>query len=777
MTSKQFSHDIPVGDIQFYDDYLPAISAGNWVIEVGQTLTHSGATINEGDTLSTVQEFVVSGPQVHMDPSTVINKYPPNSTSGKYGEVLPHIVLGDPMFPWERKIMDRSTRQPWLALLVFSPDELKGPQNSTTRLTNTTVAKFIAPKSGVLKPAIQIEDDIDQDTQVCSYIEISTDTFKDVLPRLDELRFLSHCRRINTGDKAILGLNEDGLFSVVVANRFPEQPATGKPPAPSIVHLVSVEGFDAVLNDNPDFGSNTTVQLLTLASWTFSTIADNAEDFYGLFNHIVAEEYDGHTYTADNMLLRLPTPTISGTGQAQTEAADRVQSGFVPLTYHTRVGAETFAWYRGPLAPCFTTELTRTTPFFTSDAALIYDETFGVFDTSLATAWQIGRAVALSDKRFGGMVLDFRRRAHRITDALLHRLQSEHFSAAQIDQVEHDSLVQDEFTTLLNAQLLADIGNTTPQPAVPAAVPEAATPTDPKKAVQDFLAQPEVQATLKQLVAADLDPIAQWLARLLLLYPVPFNHLVPDPNMLPVESLRFFYLDNNWISALLDGALTIGMESSRDTFFYEMTHGILHEAAHTAAKFERSRLTGVDPDPQEVSEGLVSGFLLRSALVSGWPNLAVRPKVSAGTKLLKFLRFERLSPNVLFCLIDGVPDTIEFAEPQESFRFGVNGSGDVPLRNLVPPKNAGDPGLDTQLPGDPMFKVYDASGANAEHMRAAGSRVLNIDPSATTGLIQALNTANGQAHSPAVTNPPMGPGAFAMQMIDSPEVITWHSQS
>lgn len=762
MTLPRLSRDIPIGDVQFYDSYVPALEAGNWRIEVNHTIQENGVAIN-GAPLTTTQYFVVSAPQVHIDSNAIVSQYPPNNTRGQYGEVLPHVVLGDPMLPWERSMPDD---QPWLALLVFSPDELVGATSSVTRLTGATLADFLTPTAGVLKPDIadKIEADIDPDTQPCSYIEITTDTFTRVTPRLDELRFLTHCRQINTGDKAILGLDETGLFSIVVANRFPARPAGAQdPPTTSIVHLVSLEGFEAYLDESPDFAGATQVQILTLASWTFSTMADSAQDFRGLVDNLVAAELDqAGDFSPENLWLRAPLPALGTDSDATGATRDRVQDGFVPLTYHTRVGAETFAWYRGPLTPLFTTTLARPDPFFTSDAALIYDPSWGVFDTSLATAFQIGRALALSDKRFGAMLLDFRRRTHRITDNLLYRLQSEHFSAAQIDSVALDSLVQDEFIALLDQQLLDDIGAGS---AGALAESPAATdpPTDPKQAVQEFLAKPEVQALLLQLVAADLDPLARWLARLSLLYPVPFNYLVADPQMLPVESLRFFYLDTNWIAALLDGALTLGMASSRDTFSYEITRGLLHDAAKTAAAFERARLSGVEPSQPEVDEGLVSGFLLRSALVSGWPNLAIRPR--QGDQLLKILRMDHLASNVLFCLLAGVPDLIEFSEPQEGFRFGVDDDGNIPLRTLT----ADSPDLGKQLDGDPVLGVYDLGGQNARFMRTTESRVLNLAPSSATGLVQGVQANNPTA--PAS----LGPGGLALQMIKSPEAIQFIS--
>jgi len=43
--------------------------------------------------------------------------------------------------------------------------------------------------------------------------------------------------------------------------------------------------------------------------------------------------------------------------------------------------------------------------------------------------------------------------------------------------------------------------------------------------------------------------VAGFLAHLRLLETVPFQYLVPDDDLLPPESIRFFYLDRNWTDA------------------------------------------------------------------------------------------------------------------------------------------------------------------------------------------------------------------------------------
>src|SRR4051794_14477509 len=111
----ELTKDLPVGDLQLYDDYVPSLDAGNWHIEVKHTLAKGPSPINTDD-LSARQEFVVSAPQFAIDPAEILSQYPPDGSVGKYGEVLANIVLKEPALPWERKIdAAGDSRQPWLA--------------------------------------------------------------------------------------------------------------------------------------------------------------------------------------------------------------------------------------------------------------------------------------------------------------------------------------------------------------------------------------------------------------------------------------------------------------------------------------------------------------------------------------------------------------------------------------------------------------------------------------------------------------------------------------
>lgn len=218
--------------------------------------------------------------------------------------------------------------------------------------------------------------------------------------------------------------------------------------------------------------------------------------------------------------------------------------------------------------------------------------------------------------------------------------------------------------------------------------------------------------------------------------------------------MRFFYVDSNWIGALLDGAMSIGLESSLQTFFQQMTGTVVQQAALEAAQVI---------DGETNPGGIISGMLLRSDLVSGWPNLSVRPLDASGA-MLDIVRMDHLAPGVLLCLFSGVPAQVMIAEPPEGFAFGTNELGDVQLRTLVAPL------------GNPLttVQIRDPSGQQTLCMRP-GTNVLNIDPTSATGLVQTLLTAlTGQSQPVTLAN--FGPADFALQMIQAPEQLTFASQ-
>lgn len=173
--------------------------------------------------------------------------------------------------------------------------------------------------------------------------------------------------------------------------------------------------------------------------------------------------------------------------------------------------------------------------------------------------------------------------------------------------------------------------------------------------------------------------LRQWLARLRLLEGLPFCYLAADSLLLPPESIRFFYVDRNWTDALIQGALSVGTVNSADRAQLEQLHRMIRDEIDEEERLVRR------PDPDEVQKGpagTITGFLLRSRAVSGWPAMHVRAyrrEVGRDNEIipeshrdrLKIVRMERLAPAVLLVLFDGVPAVLHLEEPRTGVQFGV----------------------------------------------------------------------------------------------------------
>ncbi|MDH4116977.1 MAG: hypothetical protein OEW30_06235 [Acidimicrobiia bacterium] len=176
--------------------------------------------------------------------------------------------------------------------------------------------------------------------------------------------------------------------------------------------------------------------------------------------------------------------------------------------------------------------------------------------------------------------------------------------------------------------------------------------------------------------------VENWLARLSLLYGVPFEHLVPDATMLPIESIRFFYIDANWIEAMVDGAFSVGVHSQRDVRFHRLLRPAVRRATQVAAGKLRRDLRGEATTPEAAATDVRvrGGFLMRSEIVAGWPGLEVAGYASSdssGTPI-EILRLDRLAPDLLLCIFAEVPVLVVINEPPEGLHFGTGGVSVAP---------------------------------------------------------------------------------------------------
>ncbi len=173
------------------------------------------------------------------------------------------------------------------------------------------------------------------------------------------------------------------------------------------------------------------------------------------------------------------------------------------------------------------------------------------------------------------------------------------------------------------------------------------------------------------------DAVSGFLGRLLLLHGVPFSYLVADAALLKPESLKFFHIDPQWLSALLGGALMVGRSEDWRLLLETAMAGDHARGIIAAARAVRRPAGNVDTP--ETAQGFATfnftGFILRSRLLSGWPGLEVRAFRKGPTPdlapehQLNLLRLERPASDVLLGLADGVISALEITQPPEGLHF------------------------------------------------------------------------------------------------------------
>jgi len=211
------------------------------------------------------------------------------------------------------------------------------------------------------------------------------------------------------------------------------------------------------------------------------------------------------------------------------------------------------------------------------------------------------------------------------------------------------------------------------------------------------------------------EDVSAWLGRLVLLYGVPFHYLIPEEEMLPPESIRFFYIDPIWMQCAVQGASSVGNTDYGDTLIDKAMNALVqpnrpdsggkaNSVTNTAAASVRDRLRQQYEDvapPQESRELAwpLTGFLLRSAVVKGWRGLEIiayktltdaaeknawaaktlndedRAKLNQGFAPLQALRIEQLSEDVMLGIFNGKIAQLVVRQPQEGLHFGLTREG------------------------------------------------------------------------------------------------------
>jgi hypothetical protein len=757
--------------LSFTDRHKPGLKPGDYRITVEQSIEADGKISPES--FSVTRQFSVAGPRFTLDPQEIQEMFPPPGSLGEHSNVLPHIILKRSTLPWERQATPDDSDAPWLALLLFEEQEIEAPLSLKLR----DLGKAQSPKF----PALPMEKGDHGDDQL-TVIDVPKRLLKQIIPTTEALKYLAHIRQNQNKEEV----------AVLIGNRLP------KPGGLSIVHLVSLEhrykGHE--FNDQPA-GPSDSIRLVSLKSWRFACI--NAKhSFRGLLTHL------NH-----KLLFHFPDRVTPALLQAlhHHQIPNEVRSAFAlstrPLLDATVTVSEYSQWRIADIGSRYYLVSNKLNVFNQagkqvlklgispseqklSEQTSIVDnfkkakhqlhETATIEKQLEADHWWIedgpnhyflteeknslsvydldpegsstlrlpplkgvnGSASTVAERYFkrGCVPLPHGLRQGTQTISWYHgpltpgRNKSKDIvlpirSADQLVRYHKDDGMFDvsyaaawelgRLLTLQKTRVAVDLFNWK----------RAHAHEEHLQTAERFLAHLPYEKAKTDLELPQT--VTRWFSDLALLHGVPFSYLVPDERLLPLESIRFFCLDRRWIECLLDGAFSVGRAMLMD-----------HQRDQNHATSKAKNLV---QNPHE----MVTGLLLRSDVVTGWPGLLVDwyDEENKETKLP--LRMERLSKNVLLCLFAGQVTAVNIHQKPETLQFGFNRPDSSDSRSDFSKDNR-----DKKVPID--WKDRD-------------KRVVDISK-------LAVKLRDGTATQPnAVAKDPGHSAAFALDMIEGVESV------
>ncbi|WP_293138776.1 hypothetical protein [Okeania sp. SIO3I5] len=627
--------------IEFIQYHQPALKDGDYEINIQQEVT-AGAKIQGDNSFTVTRTFAVFGERFDLKPTDIHGVFPPNGSLGEHSNVLPHIVLNRSTLPWERLVDTNSNNLPWLALLLFEEEEKPKPKIITLgQLKNpkTDAGKF--PKV-VSKDETQPTNEVflhlesgQHENDKLTVIDVKKQLLDKILPAKEDLQYLAHVRQGTDVQNKLVG---DEL-AIIIGNRLPKKGSI------STVHLVSIEGR----YDNQGFnfqgaGNDDYIRLVSLKSWSFSCV-DEKQSFKGLLIHINRGEF---LFSINNLEL------IPDLNSSQTK---------------------------------------NLTPKFVDKNIALSNPTIQVDEEGIL--WRIINEddEQYSIEKLGDRLDIYRREPSILRLPKVDNAEAEKYLSMGYLPLPHFLRQGGKTFSWYHSPLITG-NNPNDNITLPIRAADELVRYNPNNGMFDisYAAAWElgrllalqsknfsislyhwkrnhrhgqiIQNTESHLPFYNQsntqlpDEISSWFRDLSLLKGVPCNYLVSDERMLPTESIRFFCIDPLWIECLLDGAFSIGRVTTSDHRQDQANKNIPTTNLHKK----------------------VTGFLLRSDVVAGWPGLLVDgysklvndDNAIPDTDKLTLLRMDRLSANVLICLFHGEVKTVDIHQKPETLHFGLD---------------------------------------------------------------------------------------------------------
>ena len=660
------------GKIQFIQNHQTALDAGKYTIDINQTITinsenNSEKPVNQEFKSSLV--FVVTGDPFELNPQDIHTVFPPAGSSGDHAHVLPHIVLKRSTLPWEMNVKEGEQEASWLALLVIHEEETQGESPSVLPIKTLVLRdlRVQIPNDKDKFSILDVEYDNEERFKVLTghqlddkvaVLDIKKELLQTILPSLDGLRYLAHVRQTLLNIWNIIDNNS--VYSIVhVCENIDEEHKLDK-------LKFSKNSKDNVVPDK-EYSKDKLSELKSIID----------ELTIGTIPEIIKAHLKEHSEELSKQAFLSPSEALA-TIIANRLPKDNGTSTVYLVSLYNRYDKNGLFDYSKADNDSYIRFITLKSWSFScpKDSKL----SFSVLLQNLAVSPSKNHDKVDQDKKVadqylnkGYIPLPHSLRQGGKTFSWYHSplIPAQNTSPPDLANISvrcPDQLIAyDEQYGLFDVSYAAawQLGQLLALQDQKFAISlfNWKRRNIQKKIQDDQIASyPHFFSNEDKNINDDLDftkdqDIKSWFEKLGLLYNVPFNYLIPDEKILPQESIRFFYLDWFWVESLLDGAFSIGRVQQKD---------IKHDKENSISRDNLKNITG---------------FLLRSQVVSGWPDLQIEGFNDEKNKL-KLLRSDRLSTDVMICLFDGVINQVDISLKPEGLHFGFEPDYTLKLRDI-----------------------------------------------------------------------------------------------
>ncbi|KAF3909587.1 hypothetical protein AA313_de0205883 [Arthrobotrys entomopaga] len=628
----------------------------------------------------------------------------------------PHLPWEQNFVPPTSTPLRDGTYPPWMAVFAFTPEELsQGPKDlqleaaADTQIVSTTVAEMrtwstkdcYVPPLDLDAPGVEAVNSIIIDSALFQALILDS-SGKSV--DASKYQYFAHVRSVNLANASDTTSASNAAYSVLFSSRTAQTfPQTTRG---VIAHVVSLEGWQS--SKLSDVALKRYVALTSLFSWTYNAVAPVKTSFVDVMRNLgKAPTYKtGQTTSAedwytDDRMLRAPSTLIGKLAENNKLPlklskclSARLTDGYTITNYIVQTGEKTIALYRGPLSPVPVPAFKfgdkkssadgSVSSFYGSDLQIV-DQDLGMLDNSYSCAWELGKLLAFASREYSTAYSKLR---NQIVNASVERTRQRLSPTAILgDRITMASNVDTWLTGLYNLlqstsehddkqtnlskwfradpiygrTFSMDCGaeNFIEKLAIETTEISKKFASTASYNIRDRVGDVENDGTedpiyneLNAPASPEYATVLKFLMDMKFFADVPMCYLLPDPSFLPEESMKFFYIDKNWIDCMIDGALSIA-----NTFNVKNRDVVKDAIKKALAKYEATIIDPVKaPYPPQIP---TFGLFLRSVAVSTWANLEISapyPSAEVQNKRLEIVKMQKLSEDTLFILFDRKPE-------------------------------------------------------------------------------------------------------------------------